>query len=127
MGTFTPDNIANSTMVEDQVLATIAKLPATKDLLKQYSQTESGDRICGQLMLYCQQGWPERHQNKGVLLCYWSVHSELTSCDGLLLYGSRIAVPKSLQHETLSKIHQGHQGIEKYRLHISTFKYGGQE
>jgi len=117
---FTPDNITNSAKMEDQVLATIAQLPATRDRLKQYSQAQSGDQICTQLMLYCQQGWPERHQIRGELLHYWSIRSELTICDGLLLYGSRIVVPKSLQHETLSKIHQGHQGIEKCRLRIST-------
>ena len=36
----------------------------------------------------------------------------LTVCDRLLLYVSRIVVPKHLQHDTLYKIHKGHQGIE---------------
>ena len=34
--------------------------------------------------------------------------------------GSQIVVPKSLQQETLSKIHQGYQGIEKCHLRLST-------
>ena len=35
--------------------------------------------------------------------------------DGLLLYDACIVIPKSLQKETLQKIHQGHQGIERCR------------
>jgi len=31
--------------------------------------------------------------------------------DGLLLRGQKIIVPQSLQAETLSKLHEGHQGI----------------
>ena len=36
----------------------------------------------------------------------------------LLMYGTRIIVPKSLQAETLHKIHQGHQGILKCRQRV---------
>ena len=35
---------------------------------------------------------------------------------GLLLFGKRIVVPQALQAETLAKLHQGHQGIERGRL-----------
>ena len=41
------------------------------------------------------------------------------SVDGkldLLLYGSRIIVPHSVQTSTLDKLHQGHQGIQRCRL-----------
>ena len=34
----------------------------------------------------------------------------------LLLFGKRIIVPKALQAETLAKLHQDHQGIERCRL-----------
>ena len=37
----------------------------------------------------------------------------MTICDDLLLYNSRIVIPKPLQRETLQKIHSGHLGIEK--------------
>ena len=51
---------------------------------------------------------------------YWSARHCLTVCDGLLLYETRIVVPKQLQHDTLCKIHKGHQGIERCRLRVST-------
>ena len=62
-----------------------------------------------------QEGWPDRPHLKGDLLPYWHVRGDLTLHDNLLLYGSRIVVPKSLQATTLQKIHNGHQGIQKCR------------
>ena len=38
----------------------------------------------------------------------------------LLLRGHRIVVPRSLQQETLHKIHSGHQGILRCRLRVSS-------
>ena len=32
------------------------------------------------------------------------------------MYNCRIVVPMSLQKETLEKLHQGHQGVERCRL-----------
>ena len=40
--------------------------------------------------------------------------------EGLLLYGSRIVIPASLQQQILQKVHHGHQGIQRCRLRIST-------
>ena len=48
------------------------------------------------------------------------VRGELTTCDGLLLRGIRIVVPKSLQTETWTKIHQGQQGMLKCCQRVST-------
>ena len=112
----------NAASVEEQVLEIISQLPASKDYLKLYSQTQASDPVCCQLIQFCHNGWPIRNQIKGELLRirYWNTRSELTICDGLLLYGTHIVVPKSLQQEILRKIHQGHQGIEKCRLRVST-------
>ena len=49
------------------------------------------------------------------------VRSALTSKDGLLLYHQRIVVPRALQRETLNRIHEGHQGIEKCRMRSKSF------
>ena len=68
-------------------------------------------------MSYCANGWPERHRISGD---YWQARHDLTIGDGLLLYQSRIVVPESLQHETLRKIHQGHQGIQRCCLRVAT-------
>ena len=47
---------------------------------------------------------------------YWEAQGDLTIGEDLLLYGGRIVVPEALQTETLQKLHQGHQGIQRCRL-----------
>ena len=42
------------------------------------------------------------------------MRSKLSIVEDLLLFGTRIVVPKNLQAETISKIHCGHQGIHRY-------------
>ncbi|CAB4030060.1 uncharacterized protein K02A2.6-like [Paramuricea clavata] len=42
---------------------------------------------------------------------YFCVKNELTATESLLLRGSRIVVPASLQPTTLQQAHEGHQGI----------------
>ena len=46
---------------------------------------------------------------------YWQARHDLTIGERLLLYQSRIVVP-----ETLCKIHQGHQGIQRCRLQVTS-------
>ena len=43
------------------------------------------------------------------------MQGELTIVDGLLLKGTRLVIPSSLQRQTLNQIHEGHQGINKCR------------
>ena len=58
-------------------------------------------------------GWPKKQLIPPNLTPYWKARDSLTICTDLLLYNSRIVVPKSMQQETLRKIHSGHLGIEK--------------
>ena len=36
--------------------------------------------------------------------------------NGLLLFDDRIVVPLALREETISRLHEGHQGIERCRM-----------
>ena len=51
---------------------------------------------------------------------YWRFRGELTLSGTLLLYQSRIVIPLSLRQATLEKVHHGHQGILRCRMHVST-------
>ena len=94
-------------------------LPASKDRLQIYRQAQASDDVCAKLIEYCKSDWPT-HKPKGVLSKYWQFRGELSLCDNLLLYGTRIVVPDKMKHETLQKIHQGHQGIQRCRLRVNT-------
>ena len=55
---------------------------------------------------------------------YWNFRTraqgDLAIGDDVLLCGVRIAVPEELKKETLKKLHEGHQGIVRYRLRAKT-------
>ena len=102
------------------VHALASNLPASADRLKAFRDAQQKDSTCSQLITFCKQGWPNKSQLTGDLSQYWRVRGELSLHDDLLLRGQRILVPRSLQQETLNKIHSGHQGIQRCRLRIST-------
>ena len=62
-------------------------------------------------------GWPDRQRDlHPQLRPFWPYRDELVADDGIVLKGNRIVMPASLQPETLVKLHESHQGIEKMRL-----------
>ena len=101
--------------VESFVQTVIAALPARVDRLQQYRDAQTTDAVCSKLKTYCITGWPEKRQLPSEMKPYWSHQGELTIVDNLLLCDHRIVVPVTLQAQTLDKIHQGHQGIQRCR------------
>ena len=100
--------------MEVKIAAIASQLPVSSDRLEMYKQAQAEDPVCSQVIKYCQTEYPEQQQAKGELRHYWKVRSDLTYCDGLLV------IPKKLQQETITKIHHGHQGIQRCRLRVST-------
>ena len=95
-------------------------LPASRAKLETYQEAQSSDRICSKVKDYCSSGWPAKHLLDAQLLSYWKFRNSFSLHDGLLLYNNRIVVPPNLQEETLERIHEGHQGIERCRLRINS-------
>jgi len=91
-------------------------LPASTQRTDDYRTSQAADPTCSTVTNYCRHGWPDKNQFDQTLIPYWKVRGELTVHHNLLLRGSRIVVPQPLQRETLQKIHQGHQGIQRCRL-----------
>lgn len=59
-------------------------------------------------------GFPEHRKDmESMLLPYWGVRSMLTVDDDLIVYGARLLIPCSLRRETLERLHDGHQGVER--------------
>ena len=106
--------------VEKFVDSVVSGLPAHSDRLDKYRQAQAADPESAKLIEFCQSGWPSKHAIKGELKKYWQLQGELSTVQGLLLYGTRIVVPSSMRQETLEKIHSGHQGIVRCRLRVSS-------
>ena len=96
---------------------TISHLPASSQRREVYRKAQSEDPTCLQILKYCQEGWPtHKSEIDQSVKAYWDIQGELTVGDGLLMHGQRIVVPKTLQTETLRKLHEGHQGIIRCQL-----------
>ena len=98
--------------VEVFVGAIISTIPVTEIGFAKYHTGQLNDPICIRVKQYCVSGWPAKQNIGAELIPYWRVLDDLSVCKDLLLYGTRIVVPTSLQSLTLQKLHQGHLGIQ---------------
>ena len=103
-------------LAELAMTAVVSHLPASEQRLEEYRTAQQEDPQCKIVLQYCRQGWPTESDVDPTVRAYWDVQGELTECDGMLMRGCRVVVPKSLQKETLRKIHEGHQGMARCRL-----------
>lgn len=55
-------------------------------------------------------GWPEK--------LYWLEQAHLSVHDGLLIKGTRLVIPFALWCDVLVKLHEGHQGVIKWRERV---------
>ena len=105
-------------LAELAAAATVAHLPASEDRLDIYRQAQKDDPTCSIVREYCLIGWPEQSAIDPRAKPFWEKRGELTVNEELLLCGTRIVIPTLLQEQTLEKLHQGHQGIERCRLRV---------
>ncbi len=87
-------------------------LPVTDKRLEQINNCQSNDHVCQQILEYTEKGWPPEREVPAFVKPYYSISSEISICDNILLRGSRIIVPISLRQPILDQLHSGHQGIQ---------------
>lgn len=94
--------------------ATVTNLPTQQ--LEAYKSAQSEDSVCSQVEQNCLKVATSNHQLTPQRRPYWTAQEALNVSDGHLLSNQHIAVPVTLQQETLVKLHAGHQEIQRYRL-----------
>ena len=111
--------VPQPTIADDEMTAHIGSvitgLPVSDTRLQRIVEAQEEDPVCRQIKTYCSEGWPDKHSVNDAMKAYWSSRGELTVVQNILLKGTRIVVPSSMQLEILDKIHEGHQGIVKCR------------
>ena len=93
----------------------VQNLPATEKQLERIRRHQEEDEECKLAAEYCRSGWPSRQSLHGAMKYYYSVASDISVKDGLLMRGNRIVIPAALRLEMLDRLHTGHQGISKCR------------
>ena len=112
----TPD----SYYMEEVMDAAVLTLPIDGSRLSVYKAKQLEDSVCSTIVRYCRNGWPvHKSQVDPAIRPYWVHQGNLTIGKGVLLYDNRIVIPPSLQREVITKIHEGHQGIERCRSKAS--------
>ena len=81
----------------------VVDLPATIDRLSQMKAAYIGDAVCENLIKFCQDGWPEKSRLGEAMKPYWSYSGEMTFANCLLLMGSRLVIPTTMQGQYFTK------------------------
>ena len=113
-----PGDQSGEQEVEQWMITAVQSIPASEQRLEKYSLAQKEDKVCTLLLKFCKTEWPPKQSLDKELKPYWDARHKI-SVEGkldLLLYGSRIIVPLSMQASTLDKLHEGHQGIQRCRL-----------
>nr|XP_047138956.1 uncharacterized protein K02A2.6-like [Hydra vulgaris] len=92
----------------------IKTMPATESRLEEIKQKTAKDKLLNQLQESIISGWPNSKKYcPANIQPYWDFKDEIVKIDGLLLYQNRIIIPVTMRREILSKLHEGHLGMEK--------------
>ncbi len=109
---------------EDQVHHVLHSVLSSGLTRQRYAEATSLDPTLQLLKSVVRKGWPEkRSQCPAPVKQYWPVKDQLSSVEGVLLYGSRLIVPMSLRRETMDGIHDGHFGESKSVLRAKSAVY----
>lgn len=101
-------------IVEHEIL-TVELLPASHDMLEKIKAAQENDPVLARVRDYCTTSWPKEVALPPDVQRYSAFAHELTQVDGILLKGSRIVIPPSMQSDVLEHLHAGHQGIGRCR------------
>jgi transposase InsO family protein len=96
-----------------QIHLLVNSLAVSKDKREQIQTATSQDPELCELSRLIQSGWPEHRRDLPPILGpYWQDKEEFHTAEGIVFKGSRIVVPETMRIEMLSKIHEGHFGID---------------
>ena len=121
-----PVNSLNSADIEHLCETTaIAKqsidiLPATTMRLQGISEAQKADDVVQQVREYTKYGWPVYTPQNLLLEQYWTNRQHLTIIDDVLLFDSRLVIPRSLKLDIMNRLHEGHLGITNCRALASS-------
>ena len=99
-------------------------LPISEPRLAEIKSKTSQDETCKMLQKVILEGWPARKSDcDPCLMEYWNVRNELSVQDGIIFKGLNVVIPTKMRKSVLTKIHEGHLGIEKCRRRARSLLY----
>ncbi len=109
------DNPSILELTEDcEAMVDAIDFPATTEKLDIIRKACAADPFTSAIMNYTLTGWPKRTRDLPEELRDLP-HGHFNIAHGLLLHDDQIVIPRALQADMLSRIHDGHWGITKSR------------
>ena len=83
--------------------------PSTLQEIPDYTQK---DNSLLELIKVIKAGWPEtKGELSHLVLPFFDIRDELSACDGIVIRGERVVVPKSLRRDMFYRLHYAHSGV----------------
>ena len=80
--------------IECRISTVVDTLPASSTRLTAITQAQANKPVCNTLISYCSAGWPVKFSLPDSMKPYRKYQGELSVHDNLLLYQSRLVIPK---------------------------------
>ena len=118
---FQKDSISLPKLHVNQITS---QLKARNDSLHNLCLATQDDDKLAILKHIIEQGWPKTIKEVPTKVQnYWTFHEELTIEDGWVLKGMIIIIPNKKRQEILKSIHDGHLGLNKYKMRAKETVY----
>ena len=98
----------NRDMVDLDIRVDLVQFSTEKT--QQLQETTRKDPVLNHLSKIITTGWPEESRSYLLKYDHLGVH------DGIIMKGSRVVIPKNMQHDILQRLHTSHLGQEKTKL-----------
>ena len=100
--------------VSSMVLSSFRTSPITSTTWDVVRSATASDVPLNSLLGLIENGFPENNFSlPEELKPYYPLRDDLSSVDGVVLYGNRVVIPPPLRPNVLSTLHAAHQGIDK--------------
>ena len=110
--------------IEAYVNMVTSHVPVAPTRMEQIRTETQKDEDLQVLIQVIQDGWPEEVQEcSNQTREYWNIRAELTTVDGIIYKGMKILIPKTMRKMMLTKIHEGHLGMEKCKQRARSVMY----
>ncbi|XP_061710675.1 uncharacterized protein K02A2.6-like [Cydia pomonella] len=115
-----PDNISDkvSEEINDQSCFLLENVRFSDGKLRTIRQVTTDDDECQLIIKYIQSGWPHsKYEVNEKVRGHWSLRNSFEYVDGIIFKDNLVYIPKALRAEMISRVHDGHMGIDRCKRH----------
>ena len=112
---FTADDFPDiANQANKHINTVIEQIHVSNERIEEIKRNTKIDSVLSKVRLSIEQGWPNsKNECDTDIKPYWEHRQDLTHVGGLILRGQQIVIPSIMRKDMLSRIHEGHLGVEK--------------